>query len=1641
MAAESKRMQKYFESMNCEVMKAYKIAEESKKKGFDPDDTVNVPLAKNMAERVEGLISTAAPEILGTGIVERITELEKQYGSQDWRVALKIAEEVAMEKFCKFETKKKAIEIGVRIGFAYVTVGVVSSPLEGLTEIKLKKRKDNGQEYFCLMYSGPIRSAGGTGASVSVLIADYIRKKMGYAQYDATEQEIKRMNTELADYHERVTNLQYFPSNEEVEYMMKNMPVQIDGDPSEKFEVSNYKDLDRIETNRIRNGPCLVIAECLCAKAPKLLKKLLTWGKDFDLEQWDFISGFIELQKKIKASLGGTKKESVSNEKVTPDFTYIKDLVGGRPVISHPLRNGGLRLRYGRCRTSGFSSDAISPATMAVLENYIAIGTQLKMERPGKATTLTVCDSIDGPIVKLNNGSVKKLRNYDEAVRASREVSEILYLGDILINYGDFRNRNHKLIPAGFVEEWWVLYLKNKTCSLGEKRIKEIIHNPNNLSFEEAKILSKELQIPLHPKFIFFWNSLSNGQLSILFSSMKRAAVSEERTLVPNLSKEEKRTFELIGLEHTNVNNEYIIIENEEATALLENLGNLAKPFQEDFSTPLDAINLLSDFQIKDKCGYFIGARMGRPEKAKLRKLKGSPNTLFPIGQQGGKLREFRTALKEGKVTSQFPIFFCEKCSHNTVLKVCENCGNRCVQQYYCRQCAKDFTSQVCQQHGKCLTYKEQMIDIHHYTNKAKEICGITELPESMKGVRGTSNVEHIPEHIAKGFLRAKHHLSVNKDGTIRYDMTEMACTHFKPKEVGASIRKLKEMGYDKDIYGHDLIDEDQILELFCQDVILPACPESPDEGADAALFRVASFIDEMLVKLYGLEPHYNLTIKEELIGHLVVAMSPHTSAGIVSRIVGFSRVQGLMAHPLLHSIMRRDCFSYDTSIPIMKDGIWRNIRIGEIVDNLKPDKKVDFFGTLSKKVNDYYTIGMDKDGKITKVKINDFTKHTPSKILKIKTNDGRTIRVTETHKFLVMVDNKLKKVIASDLLGGARLVIPLKTEISSIDTKFIELNNYFESRKDVMVRNVNVFVKKFVDSFGGVPKLRIVLNLPKNALYNFLSRDSFPLPLFLVLFSLSGYEKLPPNIYLAAKRDNVVIPNKIPLNGTMLNIIGLYVAEGHARKNTSKKGFYQVSFAVTEIELRKKVISTFKNLLDLDPTETKKDGITYSSRLLYELFVDILKCGRNAYEKRIPEMIMNLPLEKLKFFLQGYYDGDGSVSYSDCRVCCDSVSEGLLQDLEFCLRRYGIFTKRYWYKKQPGQQVKEFYIRKNRKIPEFEITKLTIPSTYYHLFYERIGFSLTRKQTILKGLVNSSKPYGMKIEHDNNFVYPIIKEIIEDGFETTYCLNVENHLVLANGFLVGQCDGDEAAVLLLMDHLLNFSSKFLPNSRGSTQDAPLVLTSKLIPTEVDDMVFDMDIVDEYPLEFYEAAEQYKLASDVKIGVLNNVLNTEKQYEGILFTHQTSDFNLGVRCSAYKTIPTMQDKVLGQMSIAKKIRAVDEDDVARLVVEKHFMRDIKGCLRKFSMQSFRCTNCNEIYRRPPMLGKCTKCDGRLAFTIAEGSVKKYLEPAINLAETYHLPSFLQQTLELTKNKIESVFGKESEQQSSLGKWIISEAKQ
>jgi DNA polymerase II large subunit len=586
---------------------------------------------------------------------------------------------------------------------------------------------------------------------------------------------------------------------------------------------------------------------------------------------------------------------------------------------------------------------------------------------------------------------------------------------------------------------------------------------------------------------------------------------------------------------------------------------------------------------------------------------------------------------------------------------------------------------------------------------------------------------------------------------------------------------------------------------------------------------------------------------------------------------------------------------------------------------------------------------------------------------------------------------------------------------------------------EDLMVRGV----KEIVREFDGGERAKILkrLGIGFKQFQNFHIRNSYP-----IKFILSLPEEVRKKIYLsgrvATKRDTVESPILVKLDKELLEVIGLYVAEGYSRSVGGGKGLNQVYIASNDFNIREFIKKVIFEHFELKPSEKKEDRVTFSSRVLYLFFTKILGAGSNARGKRVPSLFFDLSLDKLACLLRGYFEGDGSAERNRKKVSCDSVSEGLLADLEFCLVRFGIFCKRYEYEKEPGPKVKEFYVRKKREIPKFKITKLIIGSDFIENF-GKIGFLSERKKNVLINYENIGHT-GMRIVQDENFVYDKIVSIDSLGERESYCLNVdsENHLVIGNGILSVQCDGDEAAVMMLMDVLLNFSRKFLPSHRGGTQDAPLVLNAHIRAGEVDDQILDFETCFNYPLEMYEMAERKEHSGEVEIETVKTRLKTGKcPFTGTGFTHDSSDFNESVVNSAYKLLPTMKDKVAKQMELVGKIRAVNTDDVARLIIERHFIRDIRGNLRKFSHQQFRCVACNEKFRRPPLSGSCTKCKGKIIFTISEGSIKKYLDPAIDLATNFEISAYTRQSLELAKLYIESIFGKDLDKQVDLKSWF------
>ncbi len=1137
----SAAMLQYFTTLESELNRAIDLANRARANGADPLPSVEIPIAKDLADRVEKLIGVE-------GVAKRLRELESSMSREE--ASLQLGLEVAGGKIKQFESQKDAIEAAVRVAMAVLTEGVVAAPIEGIAKIDLAKN-DDGSDYIRIYYAGPIRSAGGTAQALSVLAADYIRASLGINQFIPRAEEVERYVEEIAAYH-RAVHLQYLPTDEEIRLIVRNCPICIDGEPTEEAEVEGRRDLARIETNRIRGGMALVIAEGIALKAPKVKKHV----DKLKLPGWDFLEKFVV-----------TVKTDDASAQLKPKDKYLQDLIAGRPVFSYPSRPGGFRLRYGRGRNTSFAAAGISPATMVMMDDFIAAGTQIKVERPGKAAGIAPVDTLEGPTVRLFNGDVLRVDTQAEALKIRPSVQRILDIGEILINFGDFLENNHPLVPSSYCYEWWLQELAAKTTTEESGDLR----NPDQ---KTALSLSDKYKVPLHPKYTYLWHDISLDEYTDLAEYIRKNGKFAEKVEFP-LDDKIKTILETLLVPHI-VRDKQVFIE--EPLPLMRCLGldaNLKKTWVSAESNIMDTVSKVSGITIRSRAPIRIGGRMGRPEKSDKREMKPAPHVLFPIGEAGGRRRslktardyiddnenggknnnEFKTGLsvqteKAGTIKVQIGQRICPSCKTKTFKNRC-TCGKFTHPLLKCQSCGIEVPKPVCPKCKKETTSVTELeIDFKSEYQKALDNVGERDNFDSIKGVIGLTSKNKTPEPLEKGILRAKHDIVMFKDGTVRYDLSDLPLTHIKPKELGISVSKLKEIGYVNDTYGKPLIDENQVIELKVQDIVVSKdCAEY--------LLKTARFIDDLLTKYYKVGAYYNINSADDLIGKLVIGLAPHTSAGVLGRLVGFTTASVGYAHPFFH----------------------------------------------------------------------------------------------------------------------------------------------------------------------------------------------------------------------AAKRRN--------------------------------------------------------------------------------------------------------------------------------------------------------------------------------------------------------------------------------------------------------------------------CDGDEDCVMLLMDGLLNFSRSYLPDKRGGQMDAPLVLTSRIDPNEVDKEAHNVDLLFRYPLPFYEATLQYKNPKDIVklMDTVSGRLGTPAQYEGFGFTHDTADIAAGPRNSAYKTLGTMIEKMDAQLALARRIKAVDPQDVAERVIESHFLPDLIGNLRSFSKQKVRCTKCNAKYRRPPLRGTCPKCGGNIVLTVHEGSVRKYLETSLRIADEYNVRHYTKQRLELLELEMRSLFESDKVKQKGLADFM------
>ena len=867
--------QKYYAQLSDTTSRTFEKAADAKATLADSSGIVEPKIAYDLADRVA--------KMHDIDIAKPLRDLLNNNGKE--LSALKMAREIAQGRYLPPDsTLEERLDLSIRVGLAIVTEGVTIAPLQGINEVVIKKNK-NGTQYLSVSIAGPMRSAGGTESAVTILIADHVRKIAGLDRYQANcfDDETGRFVEELRIYERDAGNFQFHVLDEDIIYVISHLPVEIDGVDTDPLEVVNHRTMYRIKTNRVRGGALRVLNDGIIGRAKKLLKRIDL----YKLDGWEWLND-------LKGAVQTGNEEDAASKR-------MREVITGRSVLSTPGRLGGFRLRYGRACNTGFTAIGFHPVIAEILDHTIAVGTQVKIDMPGKGATVAFVDSIETPTVMLRGGDVVRIRDVAHGVSLKPQIERILHLGDVLVSFGDFLESNAQLVPSGYVEEYW---LQDLALAAGQSKAAQ--HRLQPPTLEQALHLCDKYDVPLYPRYLHYWDMISIDDLKPLL----KGRTTGDKTMYPP---EVKNTLETLAVPHRVIDGQ-IVLQGAESQIFQRLL--LSGPFEINAQiSVIDNIAKNSGVILRPKFSTSIGVRVGRPEKAAPRKLKPPIHTLFPVGDKGGIMRNILDASHAASFYTNILNRACQKCQAPSIAIRCLRCNQKTHVTRTCPSCRQQTQESKC---GRCnrntSAHSYHTIPLKEMLFEAQRRTGYR-AQDPFKGVRELISQDRVPEPLEKGLLRQSYGLTAFKDGTTRYDATNSPLTHFKPAWISTTPDDLRKLGYTHDADDRPLTDPQQTVELMMQDVIIPF-------DCGRYMVNVCRYIDAELNKLYGKPAFYNVKSTNDLLGHLIVGLAPHTSVGVVGRIIGYTKTHVCFGTPNWHSAKRRDADGDADSVMLLMDAL-----------------------------------------------------------------------------------------------------------------------------------------------------------------------------------------------------------------------------------------------------------------------------------------------------------------------------------------------------------------------------------------------------------------------------------------------------------------------------------------------------------------------------------------------------------------------------------------------------------------------------------------------------------------------------------------------------------------------------------------------
>ncbi len=334
-------------------------------------------------------------------------------------------------------------------------------------------------------------------------------------------------------------------------------------------------------------------------------------------------------------------------------------------------------------------------------------------------------------------------------------------------------------------------------------------------------------------------------------------------------------------------------------------------------------------------------------------------------------------------------------------------------------------------------------------------------------------------------------------------------------------------------------------------------------------------------------------------------------------------------------------CFDKNEWIFVKHDDSVHPVKIGELYELIKYYNETEIGELHLASPGSLEVLSFDLGSKKSCYKrISMMSKRAYSRMLKIKTSCGYSVKVTDKHP-VVVYDGNFKVKNADELGKDDRMVVSLNLPEIERELK-IDLIGHID---DILGKKIRV--KLVNDSFRNYKK-ELIPSVSKYKYYHdFFRYDMLPLSYFLKAEKELGIPR--EKVYLCTGRGPELrkIDAILKVDKDFSRLLGYYLSEGCLTEDKTLR----IRFTFNQNE--KEYIDDVKSILDKkgfrysEYTDTKNHShhIKVSSELLGIAIRDILKCGTNCYNMLIPPKLFSMPKDIRIEAIKGILRGDGGVT------------------------------------------------------------------------------------------------------------------------------------------------------------------------------------------------------------------------------------------------------------------------------------------------------------------------------------------------------------------------------------------------------------